>query len=147
MGVKLDDVRGQAEAKEEVKRIVSLWQSSEDFVAAGGKPDRGLLSSGNPGRQDVSREGDRKLVRLPVRCNPRLGLRLHLHGRRRDPRPLPRVEGQAARPEMGGQCIVFIDEIDAVGMRRASLGMGMAPLPLNAASFEDLGAFHGQWVR
>src|SRR5207302_4957153 len=26
----------------------------------------------------------------------------------------------------GGQCIVFIDEIDAVGMRRASLGRGMA---------------------
>ena len=28
----------------------------------------------------------------------------------------------------GGQCIVFIDEIDAVGMRRASLGSGFKPL-------------------
>ena len=28
----------------------------------------------------------------------------------------------------GGQCIVFIDEIDAVGMRRASLGSGFMPL-------------------
>ena len=28
----------------------------------------------------------------------------------------------------GGQCIVFIDEIDAVGMRRASLGIGFMPL-------------------
>ena len=28
----------------------------------------------------------------------------------------------------GGQCIVFIDEIDAVGMRRASLGSGFQPL-------------------
>jgi ATP-dependent Zn protease len=27
----------------------------------------------------------------------------------------------------GGQCIVFIDEIDAVGMRRASLGSGFTP--------------------
>ena len=27
----------------------------------------------------------------------------------------------------GGQCIVFIDEIDAVGMRRASLGSGFMP--------------------
>ena len=27
----------------------------------------------------------------------------------------------------GGQCIVFIDEIDAVGMRRQALGSGMAP--------------------
>jgi hypothetical protein len=30
-GVKLDDVRGQAEAKEEVRRIVNLWQSGEAF--------------------------------------------------------------------------------------------------------------------
>ena len=28
----------------------------------------------------------------------------------------------------GGQCIVFIDEIDAVGMRRQSLGSGFQPL-------------------
>jgi hypothetical protein len=28
-GVKLDDVRGQAEAKEEIRRVVSLWQSGE----------------------------------------------------------------------------------------------------------------------
>ncbi|MBV8481205.1 MAG: hypothetical protein JOY72_12980, partial [Actinobacteria bacterium] len=28
-GVRLDDVRGQAEAKEEVRRIVTLWQSGE----------------------------------------------------------------------------------------------------------------------
>src|SRR5687767_15543949 len=27
----------------------------------------------------------------------------------------------------GGQCIVFIDEIDAVGMRRQSLGSGFSP--------------------
>src|SRR5919201_2803003 len=30
-GVKLDDVRGQAEAKEEVRRVVNLWQSGEAF--------------------------------------------------------------------------------------------------------------------
>jgi cell division protease FtsH len=31
----------------------------------------------------------------------------------------------------GGQCIVFIDEIDAVGMRRQSLGSGFSPAPLS----------------
>jgi ATP-dependent Zn protease len=43
----------------------------------------------------------------------------------------------------GGQCIVFIDEIDAVGMRRQSLGPagGMAT-PLPATRFEEL-AFYG----
>ena len=35
----------------------------------------------------------------------------------------------------GGQCIVFIDEIDAVGMRRQSLGSGFQPL--HGSSFHD----------
>src|SRR5712691_3292036 len=48
-GVKLDHVRGQAEAKEEVRRIVSLWQSGEHFEQAGGKRERGLLFLGAPG--------------------------------------------------------------------------------------------------
>src|SRR4051794_1338121 len=48
-GVKLDDVRGQAEAKEEVRRIVSLWQSGEAFELAGGRRERGLLFHGPPG--------------------------------------------------------------------------------------------------
>ena len=34
----------------------------------------------------------------------------------------------------GGQCIVFIDEIDAVGMRRSSLGTGAAHTGLGAES-------------
>ena len=48
-GVKLDDVRGQAEAKEEVRRVVNLWQSGEAFERAGGKRERGLLLLGAPG--------------------------------------------------------------------------------------------------
>jgi ATP-dependent Zn protease len=48
-GVKLDDVRGQAEAKEEVRRVVSIWQSGEAFEAAGGKRERGMLFLGAPG--------------------------------------------------------------------------------------------------
>ena len=48
-GVKLDDVRGQAEAKEEIRRVVTLWQSGEVFEKAGGKRERGLLFLGAPG--------------------------------------------------------------------------------------------------
>src|SRR5919199_3498232 len=48
-GVRLDDVRGQAEAKEEVARVVGLWQSGEAFESAGGKRERGLLMLGAPG--------------------------------------------------------------------------------------------------
>ena len=48
-GVRLDDVRGQAEPKEDVTRVISLWQAGEEFRAAGGKPERGLLFIGAPG--------------------------------------------------------------------------------------------------
>src|SRR4029079_14880103 len=42
----------------------------------------------------------------------------------------------------GGQCIVFIDEIDAVGMRRQSLGGAMGPMTPRPQSFHDV-CFHG----
>ena len=48
-GVKLEHVRGQAEAKMEVRRVVNLWQSGEAFEKAGGKRERGLLLLGAPG--------------------------------------------------------------------------------------------------
>jgi ATP-dependent Zn protease len=42
----------------------------------------------------------------------------------------------------GGQCIIFIDEIDAVGMRRASIGGGTGRM--GSQSFEDY-CFFGPW--
>jgi hypothetical protein len=48
-GVDMEDVRGQAEPKEEVARVVRLWQSGEEFEEAGGKRERGLLFLGAPG--------------------------------------------------------------------------------------------------
>ena len=77
-GVKLADVRGQAEAKEEVRRVVSIWQSGEAFERAGGKRERGLLFLGAPGTgQDDAREGarhrasTRRSSRSPARASRR----------------------------------------------------------------------------
>ena len=45
----------------------------------------------------------------------------------------------------GGQCIVFIDEIDAVGMRRASLGGAGGPsMTDRSRRFEDY-CFYGPY--
>src|SRR4029078_4854161 len=44
----------------------------------------------------------------------------------------------------GGQCIIFIDEIDAVGMRRNALGTGVGTMQgTNPSSLHDV-AFYGQ---
>ena len=101
-GVKLADVRGQAEAKQEITRVVSLWQSGEEFDKAGGKRERGVLFLGPPGTgKTMLSKGDRDVVQLPVRDDPGLGLRadLHRHGRRA--RALAGVQGEAARGQVG----------------------------------------------
>jgi cell division protease FtsH len=121
-GVKLTDVRGQAEAKEEVRRVVNIWQSGEAFERAGGKRERGLLFFGPPGTgKTMLAKAIATGFNSPFISIPGSGFAATFIGV--DAiivRILARRAKKLAR-KWGGQCIVFIDEIDAVGMRRAAL--------------------------
>jgi cell division protease FtsH len=126
-GVKLSDVRGQAEPKQDVTRVIELWQAGEEFRKAGGKPERGLLFIGAPGTgktmlsKAIATSFNSPIVTMPGSgfTMPFMGLDVIIV------MALIRKARKLAR-KWGGQCIIFIDEIDAVGLRRRALGGGAA---------------------
>ena len=128
-GVKLADVRGQAEAKEEVHRVVSIWQSGEAFERAGGKRERGLLFLGAPGTgKTMLAKALATGFNSPFISIPGSGFAATFIGIDAIVvRILARRAKRLAR-KWGGQCIVFIDEIDAVGMRRQALNPGFGDM-------------------
>ncbi|HXH81665.1 MAG TPA: AAA family ATPase [Candidatus Tectomicrobia bacterium] len=145
-GVKLEDVRGQAEAKEEVRRVVSIWQSGEAFERAGGKRERGLLFLGAPGTgKTMLAKAIATGFNSPFVSMPGSGFAATFIGIDAIVvRLLARKAKRLAR-KWGGQCIVFIDEIDAVGMRRQAL-QRFAPAD-DPYAWKDVSdfSFYGPW--
>jgi SpoVK/Ycf46/Vps4 family AAA+-type ATPase len=127
-GVKLEDVRGQAEAKEEITRVVSLWQSGEEFEKAGGKRERGVLFLGPPGTgKTMLSKAIATSFNCPFVTIPGSGFAQTFIGMDAVIVRFLARKAKKLAAKWGGQCIVFIDEIDAVGMRRRSLGTGFRP--------------------
>jgi ATP-dependent Zn protease len=140
-GVKIDDVRGQAEAKQEITRVISLWQSGEEFELAGGKRERGLLFLGAPGTgKTMISKAIATNFNCPFVTIPGSGFAGMFIGMDAITVQFLARKARKLAKKWGGQCIVFIDEIDAVGMRRQALGS----MATGAASTSEV-EFHGQF--
>lgn len=123
-GVSWDDYRGNPEIVENAKRIVTLLKGVKDFKEMGGEAIRGLLLCGPPGTgksylaQVIANEAQVPFAyaSAPSFQNMFFGVgNLKVMGLYKKARKLARVYGA---------CIIFIDEIDAIGMARQSGGGG-----------------------
>jgi len=146
-GVRLDDVRGQREPKQDVERVITLWAAGEEFKKAGGKPERGLLLIGAPGTgKTMLSKAIATSFNSPLMTMPGSGFAQTFIGLDVVMVMILIARARRLARKWGGTCMIFIDEIDAVGRRRQGLGgmFGGAMTPSATANPEDV-LFHGQW--
>ncbi len=123
-GVTFDDYKGNPEVLEAARRMVSLLRGIKEFEQMGGKPVRGLLLSGPPGTgksylaQCMSTEAG-----VPFAYASAASFRAMFIGM--DVLMISRLYRKARKlaREYGG-CVVFMDEIDAIGASRTTRGGG-----------------------
>ncbi len=123
-GVGFDDYKGNPEVLESARRIVTLLEGVEEFKEMGGAPVRGLLLSGPPGTgksylaQCISSEAN-----VPFAYASAASFRAMFIGM--DVLMIRRLYTKARRlAREYGACVVFMDEIDAIGMSRQASGGG-----------------------
>src|SRR5512138_726937 len=115
------DVAGCEEAKEEVKELVEFLRDPGKFQKLGGRIPRGVLMVGNPGTGKTllakAIAGEAKVPFFSISGSDFVEMFVGVGA--------ARVRDMFEQAKKSAPCIVFIDEIDAVGRQRgAGLGGG-----------------------
>merc|ERR1719229_1382674 len=118
-GVKFEDVAGIEEAKEELTEIVDFLKAPERFVKVGAKIPRGVLLTGPPGTGKTlmakALAGEAGVPFIQSSASEFIELFVGVGA--------SRVRDIFKQAKEKAPCIVFIDEIDAIGRQRGA-GMG-----------------------
>lgn len=119
--VKFSDVAGAKEAKEELKEIVEFLRFPQKFLSLGAKIPRGVLLLGSPGvgKTLLSRAvaGEANVPFFHISGSEFVEMFVGVGA--------ARVRDLFKKAKKNAPCIIFIDEIDAVGRQRgAGLGGG-----------------------
>jgi cell division protease FtsH len=119
--VTLRDVAGVEEAKEEVGELVDFLRNPQKFSSLGGRIPRGVLMVGPPGTGKTllarAIAGEAKVPFFSISGSDFVEMFVGVGA--------SRVRDLFEQAKKSAPCIIFIDEIDAVGRRRgAGLGGG-----------------------
>ncbi|BAU48972.1 ATP-dependent metalloprotease [Sulfurifustis variabilis] len=116
-----EDVAGVEEAKEEVQELVEFLRDPSKFQKLGGRIPKGVLMTGNPGTGKTllakAIAGEAKVPFFSISGSDFVEMFVGVGA--------SRVRDMFEQAKKHAPCIIFIDEIDAVGRQRgAGLGGG-----------------------
>lgn len=118
--VKLNDVAGMDEVKEEVKEIIDYLKDPQKFQRLGGRAPKGILFYGDPGvgktllAKAIAGEADVPFISASGSDFVEMFVGVGA----------ARVRDLFETAKKHAPCLIFIDEIDAVGRARSGVGFG-----------------------